>query len=82
MWTAFPDCPPYDGEHADVIPHLTVAQDAPLDDLREAEDAVLTELPIRMHVRSVQVMVGTDAPRSWRTIAELPLGATRESDNR
>jgi hypothetical protein len=24
VWAAFPECPPYDGKHPDIVPHLTV----------------------------------------------------------
>ena len=26
VWEAFPEHPPYEGKHSDIIPHLTVAQ--------------------------------------------------------
>jgi len=74
VWSAFPECPPYEGEHDDVVPHLTIARGVPIDDLRAAEREVLAKLPIRMDVGSVHVMVGTDAPNSWHAIAEQSLG--------
>ncbi len=44
---AFPDYPPYEGAHPDVVPHLTVAQDVPEDWLAAAEHALPATLPIR-----------------------------------
>lgn len=43
---AFPTYPPYRGEHADVVPHLTVGQGVEVAPLREAEGHVLSHLPI------------------------------------
>ncbi|HEU4540964.1 MAG TPA: 2'-5' RNA ligase family protein [Jiangellaceae bacterium] len=74
VWQAFPECPPYGGQLDDVMPHLTVGHDAPVNELQAAELDVLAHLPIRLEVTTVQVMVGAKAPNSWRTIAELPLG--------
>lgn len=73
-WRAFPHYPPYGGRFDDVVPHLTVGHDAPLDQLRAAEEEIMTRLPVAMHVRAVHVMCGTTSPGSWRTLAELPLG--------
>lgn len=36
VWHAFPDQPPYEGRFDDIVPHLTIGHDAPLDDLRAA----------------------------------------------
>lgn len=74
VWHAFPDHPPYEGRFDEVVPHLTIGDDAPLDDLRAAEREVVTHLPIAMVVNAVQLMCGTTSPGSWRIIAEFPLG--------
>lgn len=74
VWRAFPDFPPFGGQLDEIVPHLTVGHDAPLDELRVAELDVLAHLPIRMDVTAVQVMAGSKAPNSWQMIAELPLG--------
>lgn len=75
VWRAFPDYPPYEGQFDDVVPHLTLGHDAPLDDLRAAERDVGTRLPIFMDVTTVQLIHGSTAPGSWRTLADFPLGA-------
>ena len=51
----FPEYPPYAGAHAEVIPHLTVAQtqDAPFDDLAEIE----RHLPIQCVAREAWLMM-------------------------
>ena len=73
---AFPGYRPYGGAFADTIPHLTVG-DRPaggVADLRAAEAAVLTGLPVRAQVSRVWLMAGSDTAGSWHTLAELPLG--------
>ena len=44
--SAFPDYPPYEGAHEEVIPHLTVARDAP-EDYYEAAAHALPSVPAR-----------------------------------
>lgn len=71
---AFPRYPPYNGAYADVLPHLTIGSHGGADALRAAEAAVRPALPVRTFVRRAWLMTGTQAPGSWRVIAELPLG--------
>lgn len=86
VWRRFPDHPPYRGAHPDVVPHLTVGSTrlGDLAGLRRAAIDVLTtvsddrsassaKLPIRARVDQVHLIAGTDAPRSWRTVAEFAL---------
>jgi 2'-5' RNA ligase len=72
--TAFPAFPPYGGMYDDVVPHLTVGDNASHTELLAAERDLLPMLPIAMGVTAVQVMCGTNQPDSWHTVAELPLG--------
>lgn len=72
---AFPDYPPFGGQFADVIPHLTVG-DRPAGGpaaLRAAEAEVRPALPVRTHVGSAWLMTGTQAPGSWQRLAVFPL---------
>jgi 2'-5' RNA ligase len=71
---AFPDYPPYGGEHEEVIPHLTVGHDVAVSDLREAEAGVLRCLPIEAHITEVALWCGTDVPAGWRRTRGFPLG--------
>lgn len=75
VWARFPDCPPYGGAHDDPVPHLTIGHDQPLDSLQAAAGAIAPVLPIRARVESVRLICGSEAPDSWATVAELPLGA-------
>lgn len=71
---AFPDHPPYGGQFDDPIPHLTVGH-TDLAAMRDAAADLAPKLPVRVAVDRVWVMEGTDAPDSWRTVAELSLRA-------
>ena len=71
----FPEYPPYGGTHTELIPHLTIGDRAPVEALRAAARAVEPHLPIEACIRTALVIQGRDAPRSWQTVAELPLGS-------
>ena len=72
----FPAYPPYGGTHAEVIPHLTVAQspDAPADELAEIE----RHLPIRCVARETWLMVEDDEHR-WRNHLRFALDGSAPS---
>ncbi|MEV0650639.1 hypothetical protein AB0I28_35840 [Phytomonospora sp. NPDC050363] len=63
--------PPYGGQFADVIPHLTVAHGRPSGVLDEVAAAVDGQLPIDATVSSVRLLV-TDGER-WERRADFPL---------
>ncbi|MEU4166985.1 2'-5' RNA ligase family protein [Streptomyces sp. NPDC026665] len=68
----WPETPPFGGQFADIVPHLTIAQgqdDAVLD---EAEAGLLDRLPVVTRVASVDLMVH-DGSR-WRQRASFALG--------
>jgi 2'-5' RNA ligase len=66
---------PYAGEHRDVIPHLTVADQQPLATLRRAATEVQHHLPIRAAVTTVRLITGRPEPgRPWQTVSEFTLG--------
>ncbi|AEV85186.1 hypothetical protein ACWT_4166 [Actinoplanes sp. SE50] len=69
----FPQTQPYEGEFADVIPHLTVGHDTP--GLPEAAAQVQPLLPIRARVTSLRLIAGRREPGdSWHTLTDFPLG--------
>jgi hypothetical protein len=81
VWRRFPQTPPYSGEFADVVPHLTVADGQPPAVLRSAQDRVRPLLPVVARVRSVRLIAGRPEPGdSWRTVAEFPLSAGRQPE--
>lgn len=75
VWDAFPDFPPYEGAHDDVIPHLTVGKTphASVEDLRAAERDLAPCLPIPYRVDRVTVMSGTQRTASWRVVKSFAL---------
>ncbi|WP_244211162.1 2'-5' RNA ligase family protein [Amycolatopsis kentuckyensis] len=75
VWRRFPECPPYGGEHPDVIPHLTIGGTRRADAaaLERAAAEVAAELPIRAGVDRVRLIAGSAHAGSWRTVAEFGL---------
>jgi hypothetical protein len=63
VWERWPDHPPYEGVHADVIPHLTVSNE---------HIDVSIELPIDAHADHV-VLIEEDDRGYWRERARFPL---------
>lgn len=70
----FPDCPPYGGEHPELVPHLTIGHDVPVEVLRAAERAVRPRLPIRTTVTVARLMQEGATDGRWHTVADYPLG--------
>jgi 2'-5' RNA ligase len=59
---AWPECPPYEGRFADVVPHLTVAYgDEHLLETVEAE--LVRALPLHAHVQAATLAVEDEAGR-------------------
>jgi 2'-5' RNA ligase len=75
VYRQFPDHPPYGGAHAELVPHLTIGSSrvADLPDLRRAAAEVRSALPIATRIERVRFIAGTEAPGSWRTLAEFTL---------
>ena len=78
---AFPEYPPYEGAHQDVVPHLTVAQDVPDDYYAAAEHALAAMLPIRDVAREAW-LIGHTPDQPWHTLWRLPLGTRSSSESR
>ena len=71
---AFPDHPPYEGAHDEVVPHLTVGQDSEVETLRAVERQVQSTLPVQKRVTEVEVIVGRpEVGGSWAVVARFPL---------
>jgi 2'-5' RNA ligase len=66
----YPDHPPYEGIHNDVIPHLTVGEgDTTLQD--EIDAALTPHLPIYAEARGVTLLLEDDMGH-WRVCGEFP----------
>ena len=71
----FPEALPYEGAFAEVIPHLTIGEDHPVETLTAAGEAVRPHLPIRARVDTLRLVTGRREPgESWLTRALFPLG--------
>jgi 2'-5' RNA ligase len=71
----FPAHLPYDGEHPDTVPHLTVVDRRSGDAAgkrRIAED-IVAHLPVHARIDRVRLVAGEDEYGPWRTIAEFSL---------
>jgi 2'-5' RNA ligase len=75
MW---PDCKPYSGAHANIIPHLTVADGVDIETLSAVEDSLRGRLPIQCVARQVWLMTSDDQGM-WSRKALFPL-AVAHSD--
>ena len=72
IFSRFPDYPPYEGIHDEVLPHLTVAMgDAALQD--EVEAALTPHLPIGAHAGEVALLVEDEAG-NWSESERFPFG--------
>jgi hypothetical protein len=67
VWRRWPECPPYEGAHEDVIPHLTVSGD-PVD--------VVVELPIAARADEV-TLIEEQRDGRWLDRQRFPLRAAR-----
>jgi 2'-5' RNA ligase len=72
--TAFPEYPPYDGQFDDVVPHLTVADHGPLNEMRAVEQALQDHLPIKATARAITLMVEQRSAR-WKAAAAFALNS-------
>jgi 2'-5' RNA ligase len=76
---AFPSCPPYGGQYADTVPHLTVGHLGDQAALRAAAEAVRPSLPIEAEATHVTLLAGPSPetpgtpPGLWRKAAAFPL---------
>jgi 2'-5' RNA ligase len=72
----FPAYLPYRGAYDDVVPHLTIGQDAPVADLQDAAKNVAGHLPIAARADEIWLMVGTRSERSWHTHTRFEFART------
>jgi 2'-5' RNA ligase len=71
---AFPDFPRYGGSVEDeIVPHVTIADRAPVTRVQEAVRDVEQRLPIDATVTDVVLLVGSRARGSWRIEQRLSL---------
>lgn len=78
VWNRYPQTPPYSGKHANIVPHLTIAQLANGRELdRVAEEFAkpsLEKLPI--HTTATEVALMDNGSGRWQIRATLGLGGS------
>lgn len=72
----FPALLPYDGEHPDTVPHLTVADSRTgnAESKRRVATDIAAALPIHARIDTVRLVAGYDEHGPWHPIAEFSLG--------
>ena len=73
---AFPEYPPYDGQHPEPTLHLTVSADAGPGVLGEVQRALAATGPLEHDVDRISVYA-RDGDSTWREAAWVPLGDGR-----
>lgn len=69
----WPDCPPYGGAFADIVPHLTVADKVDAAIMSDVEKSLVGGLPVRCVAREAQLLF-SNAEGSWSHQASFPFG--------
>jgi 2'-5' RNA ligase len=69
VWRRWPSHPPYGGEHADPVPHLTVAE------TKLEVPSVEAALPIAARAHEVLLLVETEPGGAWAVLRRYPLGS-------
>lgn len=71
---AFPEHPPYGGAHDDVVPHLTVAHDVAVEQMRAAEADIRPQLPVAGSATGVTLLRQAASGRQWEWFTRFALG--------
>jgi 2'-5' RNA ligase len=73
LWSAFPDYPPYEGIHDEVVPHLTVAESRDEELLARLAVELQPQLPLACRAEAATIVErGPDL--KWRPRVAFPLG--------
>jgi 2'-5' RNA ligase len=79
LWERFPDCPPYGGEFAEVVPHATLGtwEDPRRQDEQVARARELTRgmFPLSCEIHDV-ALLEEHAPDRWCELRRFPLGVS------
>ena len=74
VFAEFPGFPPFGGQFADVVPHLTIGLDRRADELRRAELEITPALPVTARASAVTMMAESSPGGRWEVLASFPLG--------
>ena len=73
---AFPAYPPYAGQFAEIVPHLTIGDHGARQQFLDAERDIHQHLPINAAARAVSLMVER-CDRRWERLTAFPLATSR-----
>jgi hypothetical protein len=78
IWKLFPDHPPYDGKHPEIVPHLTVASitDAPQFQAISESFARTARAHLPIHARAMEVALIDNMHGRWQTQQKFSLSGT------
>lgn len=71
---AFPSYPPYEGQFAEVVPHLTVGDTGGRAELARVQAEVTSLLPVSEHVSAVTLLESDGGSSGYRFRAQFDLG--------
>jgi 2'-5' RNA ligase len=78
VFASYPAYPPFAGQFSDVVPHLTVGHDCPIEEMQLAERTVARYLPIDARASAVTLVAESEAPGQWETVATFSLDSGEE----
>jgi 2'-5' RNA ligase superfamily len=71
---AFPEFPPFEAQFDEVVPHLTVGVESPIEAMRRAERDVASNLPVVGRATAVTLINELSPQGRWEAFASFPLG--------
>ena len=81
LMLAFPECEPYGGKYAEIIPHLTISESGNVGSLRRAERRIRRHLPVSLTAERVFLMT-LQPDEQWSIAASMRLGAAAQKGSR
>jgi hypothetical protein len=76
VWEDYPEFPPYEGKHPDIIPHLSVASDTDEEGLRRITDnfGSKAQCSLPCLAKATEVALMDNELGSWRVVTTFRLG--------
>jgi 2'-5' RNA ligase superfamily len=71
---AFAEFPPFEGQFDEVVPHLTVGHESPIEAMRRAECEIKSDLPVLGRAAAVTLVHEVTRRGVWETFASFSLG--------
>ena len=74
VFAAFPEFPPFENQFDEVVPHLTVGHESPIEAMRRAERDIKSNLPVLGRAVAVTLMHEVSPRGGWEASASFSLG--------